>query len=43
MIIHLGDTSDYKQTDGEEFWSLSEDEWMEGMVQISVCFLFIFF
>jgi hypothetical protein len=26
MIIHLGDTSDYKQTDGEEFWSLSEDE-----------------
>jgi hypothetical protein len=28
MIIHLGESSNYTSTDEEEFFSLSEDEWM---------------
>jgi hypothetical protein len=40
MIIHSGESSDYTSTNEEKFWSLSEDEWMGEMVQISVCFLF---
>jgi hypothetical protein len=28
MIIHVGESSDYRSTDEGEFWSSSEDEWI---------------
>jgi hypothetical protein len=40
VVIHLGESSGYMSIDEGEFWSLSEDERMGEMVQISVCFLF---
>jgi hypothetical protein len=41
MFTHLGESSEYTNTDEREFWSSSEDEWIEN--GSNFCLLCAFF